>query len=141
MHVLVAAAILAMSCNSVLGQPRNEPNPVNFTGHYELANATSDRTISLDITQAGPKATISFSAAMNDGSGAAPDGEGTGKVEKAGVLKFTFTDSFRNECSGTLVHEKNGYRLDINPTTVVDPKPLRFYGNALLKKTAAEPSS
>ena len=101
MRVLIAAAILSISCTSAFAQTPDKSTPVNFTGHYELADTTSDRSISLDITQTGIKAAISFSAAMNDGSGAAPDGDGIGKVNKAGVLRFTFTDSFNNECSPT----------------------------------------
>jgi hypothetical protein len=115
--------------------------PVNFTGHYELADKNADRSFSLDVTQTGTQTgtqvTISFSAAMNDGSGAAPDGDGKGTVDnKTSRAAFTFTDSFNNEGTGTLVAEKGGYHLKLTPTKVVDPRPLRFYGDVLLRKTS-----
>lgn len=113
---------------------------VNYTGHYELADAKADRAFSLDITQTGAKADLSFSAAMADGSGAAPDGDGKGQLDKTGVLSFTFKDSFDNEGAGTLEHKKDGYHLTLTTTKVVEPRPLRFYGDVLLKKIADKPS-
>ena len=102
--------------------------PVDFTGHYELADAHADRSFSLDITQTGTKTDLSFSASMNDGSGAAPDGDGKGKMDTPGILTFTFKDSFENEGIGTLEFKKDGYHLKLTATKVVEPRPLRFYG-------------
>ncbi len=112
----------------------------NYTGHYELADAKTDYSFSLDVTQTGASAQLSFSAAMADGSGAAPDGDGKGAVDTDGTLKFTFKDSFDNAGSGTLVAGKDGYHLTLNPTTVADPRALHLYADALLKKTAVKPS-
>jgi hypothetical protein len=112
----------------------------DFTGHYELADAKSDWSFSLDVTQAGTKADISFSAANNDGSGAAPDGDGKGDLDSTGILKFKFTDSFGNAGNATLSATKGGYRLKMNVTTAVEPRALRFYGDVMLKKTANKPS-
>lgn len=111
---------------------------VIFTGHYELADKKANHSFSLDITQTAAKADLSFSAAMADGSGAAPDGDGQGQM-RSGVLTFTFKDSFENEGSGTLVKKKDVYHLTINVTKVVEPRPLRFYGEVLLRKTADKP--
>jgi hypothetical protein len=113
---------------------------IDYTGHYELTNANADSVFALDITQTGSKADLSFSASMVDGSGAAPDGDGKGVVDKAGVLTFKFKDSFDNEGTGTLVLGKDGYHLKMDATTVVEPRSLRFYGDILLKKTANKPS-
>lgn len=115
------------------------PAPAKISGHYELADAKADRSFSLDITQADSHADISFSAAMADGSGAAPDGDGKGQVNAAGVLSFTFKDSFGNEGSGTFESKKNMYHLKMNVTKVAEPRPLRFYGDILLKKTSSKP--
>ena len=113
------------------------PSPAgNFTGHYELADPKADQSFSMDLEQKGTKAEFSFSAAMADGSGAAPDGDGKGEINPAGVLVFTFSDSFGNEGKGTLQAAKDGYALKMDPTKVLEPRCLRYYGDLLLRKTA-----
>jgi hypothetical protein len=107
----------------------------NYNGRYELADAKAARTFSLVVRQTGFRADVSFSAAMADGSGAAPDGTGKGRVED-GVLSFAFKDSFNNEGTCTLESRQDGYHLSITVTKVVDPSPFHFYGNILLKKTS-----
>jgi len=109
---------------------------IDFTGHYELAGKDLDRSFSWDINQTDSQAKIAFSASMLDGSGAAPDGEGSGSVDKSGQLKFTFKDSFDNEGTGVLVSKKDGYHLTMTVTKVGDSRPLRFYGDVLLRKTS-----
>jgi len=110
----------------------------NYNGHYELADAKAGRTFSLEVKQTGSRADVSFSAAMADGSGAAPDGAGKGRVEN-GVLSFAFKDSFNNEGVCTLESRNDGYHLSMTVTKVVDPGPFHFYGNVLLKKTSDKP--
>ena len=110
----------------------------NYSGHYELADAKAARTFSLEVKQTGSRADVSFSAAMADGSGAAPDGAGKGRVED-GVLSFSFKDSFDNEGTCTLESGKDGYHLSMTVTKVVEPSPFHFYGNVLLKKTSNKP--
>jgi hypothetical protein len=110
----------------------------NYNGHYELADAKAARTFSLVVRQTGSRADVSFSAAMADGSGAAPDGTGKGRVED-GVLSFAFKDSFNNEGTCTLESKQDGYHLSMTVTKVVDPGPFHFYGNILLKKTTSKP--
>ncbi len=113
----------------------------DYTGHYELANTKADYAFSLDVTQTGSEVHLTFSASMTDGSGAAPDGDGQGRINPAGTLEFTFKDSFDNAGSGTLVPGPEGYHLKLNPTTVADPRVLHLYGDAVLKKTADKPSA
>src|ERR1700677_1325293 len=116
---------------------------VNYSGHYELAGKKSDRSFSLDITQDHSRADVSFSAAMSDGSGAAPDGEGKGRIED-GVLSFKFKDSFANEgtCHITPVKAGEGtYRLVMTILKVINPEPMHFYGEMALHKVADQPAS
>ena len=114
--------------------------PVDYTGHYELADTKSDSVFALDVTQTGAKATVSFSAAMVDGSaGAAPDGDGQGALDATGALTFTFKDSFDDAGTGTLTAGPHGYILQLDPTTVAEPRTLRFYGTVRLKKLADQP--
>jgi hypothetical protein len=110
---------------------------LNYNGSYELAGKRTDRLFNLDVQLDGHRAKISFSASMADGSGAAPDADGTGKIED-GVLTFKFTDSFNNEGTGKLQRLPSSglYQLDMVVTKVVDPAPLHFYGTLQLKQTS-----
>jgi hypothetical protein len=121
-----------------LSAPTSLPSS-SLSGHYELADEKADHTFSLDVTQTGSIADLSFSSAMTDGFGAAPDGDGHGKINAGGVLSFTFKDSFDNEGSGTFELKKDGYHLHLDVTKVIEPRPLHFYGDVLLKKTSIKP--
>jgi hypothetical protein len=112
----------------------------DYSGHYLLADAQADSEFTLDVTQTGAKAEVSFSADMKDGSGAAPDGGGQGEINAMGALKFTFTDSFGNQGTGLLSRDQAGYRLKLDVATVVETRALRFYGDMLLKKTSNKPA-
>jgi hypothetical protein len=117
------------------------PKP-DFTGSYELAGKRTDRVFSLEIQMKGRRATVSFSTSMADGSGAAPDADGTGKVDD-GVLNFKFKDSFNNEgtCKLHPLPNSSLYQLEMTVTKVVDPSPLHFYSTLQLKKTSDKPSA
>jgi hypothetical protein len=114
----------------------------NFNGHYELAAAKSDRTFSLDIKQKAKddRVTLSFSAAMADGTGSAPDATGQGDIDD-GVLNFKFKDSYNNEGTGTLEFKKDAYQLTLTVVKVADPSPFHFYGSMLLKLTSGRDGS
>jgi len=129
--VVVTATFGALSVQATAAEP-------NYNGHYELIDAKGTRSFSLDVKQTGSSADISFSAAMTDGSGAAPDGTGKGHVED-GVLSFKFKDSFNNEGICTLEGKTNVYHLSITVTKAADPEPFHFYGNLPLKKTSDKP--
>jgi len=131
MAILITVLVGALSGQALATE-------TNYNGHYELIDAKKSRTFSLEVKQTGTRADVSFSAAMADGSGAAPDGTGKGHVED-GVLTFTFTDSFSNEGTCTLESKPGGFHLSMTMTRVVDPGPLHFYGNLALKKTSDKP--
>ncbi len=130
--VMLAAALSGMLFSHAAAS--TEPD---YNGHYELVDGKAGRTFSLDVKQTKSRAEVSFSAAMEDGSGAAPDGTGKGRIED-GVLSFTFKDSFNNEGTCTLESRNDGYHLSMTVIKVVDPGPFHFYGNVLLKKTSAK---
>jgi len=120
--------------------PPDVTTPVaNFTGHYELDGAHPGRVFSLDVNQTGNNADITFSAAMTDGSGQAPDGDGKGRW-RDGILNFKLTDSFGNEVTCVLELGPKGYYLKMTLTKLTDPGPIHFYGNVLLKKTSDKTS-
>jgi len=132
--------LIFIAALALLGMPLSHAAPAqsNYNGHYELADPKAARTFSLDVKQTDSRAEVSFSAAMADGSGAAPDGDGKGRVDD-GVLSFDFKDSFGNEGSCTLEPGKGGYILSITVLKVVDPSPFHFYGNIVLKKVSDKP--
>jgi len=133
---------LALMVVMILGSPPGhaESTDANYNGHYELIDAKADRTFSLEVKQKNSRAEVSFSAAMADGTGAAPDGSGKGRVED-GVLSFKFKDSFNNEGTCTLESTNGVYHLSMTVLKVVDPSPFHFYGSVLLKKTSSQPQS
>jgi hypothetical protein len=117
------------------------PKP-DFNGSYELVGNRTDRAFRLEVRVDGKRAKVSFSAFMADGSGAAPDAEGTGKLED-GALSFKFKDSFDNEgtCKLQLLPASEVYQLEMVVTKVVEPSPLHFYGTLQLKKTSDRPKN
>ena len=117
---------------------RASAREIDYTGHYELADAKAGRSFSLAVKVTHSRADISFAAAMADGSGAAPDGSGRGRV-RDGILSFDFEDSFGNEGTCTLQPVANGYRLSMTIVKVVDISPFHFYGTVVLKKVSDRP--
>jgi hypothetical protein len=93
-----------------------DPPPI-YNGSYELAGKRTDRDFFLEVRQTGSRAKVNFSASMADGTGAAPDAEGDGRIE-----------------DGVLPH--GGYQLDMVVTKMVEAAPLHFYGTLLLKKVS-----
>jgi hypothetical protein len=130
----IALVLLAGLFALVPASAAPAPKP-DFNGSFELAGNRTDRVFSLEVKLNGRRAKISFSASMADGSGAAPDAEGAGKIE-AGVLTFKFKDSFDNEGTGKLqfLPTTELYQLDMAVTKVVETSPLHFYGTLQLRK-------
>jgi hypothetical protein len=135
-RALRASILLAVFCGTLSAHAAS--TDINYNGHYELADAKAGRSFSLEVEQTRSRAEVSFSAAMADGVGAAPDGSGKGRVED-GVLSFNFKDSFNNQGTCTLEPGKGGYHLCMTVLKVVDPGPFHFYGDVLLVKTSKKP--
>ena len=90
----------------------------------------------LSIEQSGSAMQVSFDAAWADGHGAAPEAEGPAKVS-GNTLTFTFKDTFENSGTGTITRAGNDILVSLNPTHVVEPRCLAFYGkNMRLKRVA-----
>jgi uncharacterized protein YecT (DUF1311 family) len=109
----------------------------NYTGHYQRPDNPQGYDFGLEVFQTGNKAHVEFGATKTDGSGAAPVGEGEGQIDDAGVLTFTFEDSFSNKGTGTFALKKKGYWLDLDATQVEDPRCLRLYGEMILRRKGA----
>jgi hypothetical protein len=132
---LRATLLVAALFSATLGVA--SASTADFGGTYALADAKADRAFLLEVKQDRSRADVSFSAAMEDGSGSAPEAEGKGRIDH-GVLSFRFKDSFQNEGTCTLETAKSRgrYALSITVLKVVDPTPFHFYGTVLLKKTS-----
>ena len=138
--IFQAAVIAALVMLAPLA--RASTPDVNYNGRYEMVDLKAARVFSLKVTQTKHVADVTFSAAMADGSGPAPDGAGKGRIEN-GILSFKFKDSFKNEGTCTLQPSLGAtpglYQLNITVTKAIDPSPFHFYGSVLLKKLPDRP--
>jgi len=88
----------------------------------------------LSIEQSGGAMQVTFDGAYTDGHGAAPEGQGPAKISGT-TLQFKFEDSFGNTGTGTITRAGHDIIVSINPTNVVEPRCLAFYGkNVRLKR-------
>jgi hypothetical protein len=109
----------------------------NWAGQYRAGNFLGGRAVfQLSIEQSGSAMQVSFDAAWVDAHGAAPEAEGPASVS-GNTLIFRFTDTFENSGTGTITRAGNDIIVSINPTHVVEPRCLAFYGkNMRLKRVA-----
>jgi hypothetical protein len=118
-----AAALLLVSICAV----RAAEAP-NFGGEYADKKFLKGQAVfQLSLTQNGNEVQVGFDAVYNDGHGAAPEGDGMGKIVGQKV-QFTFKDSFGNAGHGTITRTPDGVILSMNTTRVADSRCLAFYG-------------
>jgi hypothetical protein len=108
-----------------------------WAGQYRAEKFLNGRAVfQLSIEQSGNKMQVSFDAAWADGHGAAPEAEGPASVS-GNTVTFTFKDTFDNSGTGTITRSGNDIIVSINPTHIVEPRCLGFYGkNMRLKRVA-----
>jgi len=100
----------------------------DFAGEYADKKFLNGQGVfQLSLEQNGNSASIFFSAGYNDGHGAAPEADGTGKITSKGTVEFTFEDGFKNAGTGTIRRSGDGVILSIKTTRVADPRCLVFY--------------
>ena len=106
-----------------------------WAGQYREEKFLGGRAVfQLSIEQSGSKMQVSFDAAWVDGHGAAPEAEGSATVS-GNTVTFKFEDTFQNSGTGTITRAGNDIIVSINPTHVVEPRCLAFYGkNMRLKR-------
>ncbi|HEX8489889.1 MAG TPA: hypothetical protein VF626_02625 [Chthoniobacterales bacterium] len=108
--------------------------PASWAGEYSDKKFLNGRAVfQLSIEQSGATMKVSFDAAWNDGHGAAPEAEGPAKVS-GNTLTFKFEDSFKNSGTGTISRAGGDVIVSLNPTHVVEPRCLAFYGKNLRLK-------
>jgi hypothetical protein len=131
----VATAIVFLAAASLTLRAADSPG---WAGQYRDEKYLGGRAVfQLSIEQSGNKMQVSFDAAWVDGHGAAPEAEGPATVA-GNTLTFTFKDTFENSGTGTITRAGNDILVSINPTHVVEPRCLAFYGKNMRLKRAGK---
>jgi hypothetical protein len=106
-----------------------------WAGQYTDKKFLGGRAVfQLTIEQSGGAMQVSFDAAWVDAHGAAPEAEGPAKIS-GNTVTFTFKDTFENSGTGTITRVGDDILVTLNPTHVVEPRCLAFYGkNMRLKR-------
>ena len=108
----------------------------NWAGEYADKNFLNGQAVfELSIQQSGNAVQVSFDAAYADAHGAAPDGEGQGKISGKNKVAFNWEDSFHNSGTGTITRAGDDIIVSMKTTHVEEPRCLVFYGqNMRLKR-------
>jgi FlaG/FlaF family flagellin (archaellin) len=113
--------------------------PAGFTGEWADKNYLKGKGVfQLSLEQKGSDVSVFLSAGRSDGSGAAPDADGKGKVTAKGTVEFTWEDSFKNSGTGTIKRAGNDVVVSLKPTHVIDSRCLEFYGDNIRLKPAGK---
>ena len=107
------------------------------SGHDSHHLSDTVRLPAVAPEQSGSAMQVSFDAAWVDGHGAAPEAQGPAKIS-GNTVTFKFEDTFENSGTGTITRAGDDEIIvSLNPTHVVEPRCLAFYGkNIRLKRTA-----
>ena len=126
---LLFSIVLSAAANGFPAEP-------NWAGDYADNNFLNGQAaFQLSIEQSGNAIHVSFDAAYSDAHGTAPDGEGSAKVTSKNTLEFRWEDSFNNSGTGTITRAREGVKVSMKTTRVVDSRCLVFYGqNMRLKR-------
>ena len=127
-HLTFAAIALAIAAIAA--------DAPNFAGEYADKKFLKGQGVfQLSLEQKGNVVSVFFSAAHNDGSGAAPEADGTGQITSKGTVDFKWEDSFKNAGTGTISRAGDDVILSIKTTRVTDSRCVAFYGrNMRLKR-------
>lgn len=142
-RLLILLALAAACALPVHSAPKKSEKPAaekapqpapDFSGNYERASDAKTVFV-LHVRQNGATADLEFSASKADGTGAAPDGNGSGALNDKNELAFNFSDSMGNKGTGTLKKTGGSFQLILKADTVNDPRAVKLYGTFALKRT------
>src|SRR5581483_4677663 len=102
--------------------------PENFSGEWADKHYQGNAVFQLSLEQSGSDISVVFSANRTDGSGAAPEADGKGKIA-GGAVQFTWSDSFGNAGTGTIKKSGRDVIISIKAMKVADSRCLMFYGD------------
>ena len=129
---LLVAIMLAACASVVLAGAGSD-----LMGSFVHESGSDRDAVAISVTvqaAADGKFSLSLMAAPPDAHGAAPDGNGEGRIDRDGILRFTYEDSFFNKGTGTFRRTKKGYLLSIQVDQVEDSRCLVFYGEHTLQR-------
>ncbi|HTG31220.1 MAG TPA: hypothetical protein VK818_23625 [Methylomirabilota bacterium] len=107
----------------------------NFAGEYADKNFLNGQAVfQMSLQQSGDTVWVWFSAGYNDGHGAAPEADGTGKVTNKGTVEFKFKDSSKNAGTGRIALAGEGIMVSFKTKHVSDSSCLEFYGQKMRLK-------
>jgi hypothetical protein len=112
----------------------------NFSGEYADKNFLNGQAVfQMSLQQSGDTVSVWFSAGYNDGHGAAPEADGTGKVTNKGTVEFKFKDTSKNSGTGRIAPAGEGIIVSLKTKHVSDSSCLEFYGQKMrLKRVGKE---
>jgi hypothetical protein len=114
---------LTVTCSAAFGA-----GPANFAGEYADKKFLNGQGVfQMSLEQNGNNISVFFSAAHNDGHGAAPEADGTGKITSKDFGEFKWEDSLKNAGTGTITRSGSDVIVSIKPTRVADARCLEFY--------------
>ena len=107
----------------------------NWAGEYADKKFLDGQAIfQMSIEQSGNAIQVSFDAAYNDAHGAAPDGQGPGRITTKDALGFKWKDGFKNSGTGRITRAGEDIIVSMKTTRVVDSRCLLFYGQKMRLK-------
>ncbi len=111
----------------------------NFAGEYADKNFLNGQAVfQMSLEQSGNTVSV-WCVGYNDGHGAAPEAEGTGKVTDKGTVQFNFKDSSKNAGTGRIAPAGEGIIVSLKTKHVSDSSCLEFYGQKMrLKRVGKE---
>ena len=118
-------------------QTSQSPTPAaeNFSGEYADENFLNGQAVfQMSLQQSGDTVSVWFSASYNDGHGATPEADGTGKVTDKGTVQFKFKDSSKNAGTGRIAPAGEGIIVSLKTKHVSDSSCLEFYGQKMRLK-------
>jgi hypothetical protein len=111
----------------------------NFTGEYADKKFRNGQGVfQMSLEQSGNTVSIFFAAAYNDAHGAAPEADGSGRVNAKGLVEFKWEDSFGNSGTGTIARSGTDVIVSIKPIKVTDSRCVQFYGDNMRLKPAGK---
>jgi hypothetical protein len=130
----VLAIIAVFVCSAVFSA-----EPPNFGGEYADKKFLNGQGVfQLSLEQNGKDISVFFSAAHNDGHGAAPEADGMGKVTSKGAVEFKWQDSLKNAGTGTISRSGSDVIVSLKTTRVADARCLQFYRENIRLKPAGK---
>jgi hypothetical protein len=125
---LVSIVLGATTSNTFSAEP-------NWAGEYADKKFLNGQAVfQMSIEQSGNAIQISFDAAQIDAHGAAPEGQGPGRIISKDALEFKWEDSFKNSGTGRITRAGEDIIVSMKTTRVVDSRCLVFYGQKMQLK-------